>query len=460
MKARYGLFVLLIALMIGIGLVIIAWRNQPHLVSSSPESGAVNVPSAAQIHIEFSESMLRETITKRFTTEPTVQGTFSWDENTLTFTPDDSWPAGQDIRVKLAAGARASNWLAFPMGSYSWSYKTDVTTLVYLWPSNGPSDIYALDPKSGEIIQYTHGANVLDYIVSSDGSTIFFSASNAQGGADLYQLNRLQTLSSADKSYEFVKLLDCSSAQCRSPAVSQDGRYLAYEYLVPDPTGGLGPSQIWEMNLSNQKTIQVGAWEHETIQPGWSSTGWLAYYDRTTSTYEVVNPQNEASVHLANQTGQPGTWSPDGEFYLAPELTYAPAISQTETASSNLLRYSLNSSSSTNMSGESDVEDVEGIYSSDGKSIAFARKYLDASRWTLGRQIWIMNADGSGAHPITDEPDYNHYDLAWDLQSQTLAYVRFNEAKLSDPPELWMINVDGSDPLQLIIGGYSPQWIP
>jgi Tol biopolymer transport system component len=81
-------------------------------------------------------------------------------------------------------------------------------------------------------------------------------------------------------------------------------------------------------------------------------------------------------------------------------------------------------------------------------------------RWTFGRQIWIMNPDGTNTHPITDDPNYNHFDLAWSWDSQMLAYVRFNEAQLYELPELWMINADGSNPIQLIIGGYSPLWIP
>jgi Tol biopolymer transport system component len=107
-----------------------------------------------------------------------------------------------------------------------------------------------------------------------------------------------------------------------------------------------------------------------------------------------------------------------------------------------------------------DVEDAEAVYSPDGGSIALARKFLDAAQWSLGRQLWIMNSDGSNAHPITNEADYNHYDLAWSRDGLRLAYVRFDESKPANPPELWMINVDGSNPLQLVIGGYSPVWIP
>jgi Tol biopolymer transport system component len=106
------------------------------------------------------------------------------------------------------------------------------------------------------------------------------------------------------------------------------------------------------------------------------------------------------------------------------------------------------------------VEDTEAVYSPDGSSIAFARKYLDAARWSLGRQLWIMNSDGSNSHAITGEPDDNHYDLAWSRDGSALAYVSFNQAQLSTPPELWMVSVDGSEPTQLVIGGYSPIWIP
>ena len=43
------------------------------------------------------------------------------------------------------------------------------------------------------------------------------------------------------------------------------------------------------------------------------------------------------------------------------------------------------------------VEDVSPVFSPDGKWIAFARRYLDPLRWTPGRQVWLMRADGTEA---------------------------------------------------------------
>jgi Tol biopolymer transport system component len=163
---------------------------------------------------------------------------------------------------------------------------------------------------------------------------------------------------------------------------------------------------------------------------------------------------------LANQTGQPGDWIPGGEYYLAPEIFYYRAPNNTERGSSHLIRYSATKSQVQDLSNSMDVEDAEAVYSPDGDSIAFARKFLDEAHWSLGRQLWTMKSDASDAHAITDEADYNHYDLAWSRDGLKLAYVRFDETKPANPPELWMVNADGSNALQLVIGGYSPVWIP
>jgi Tol biopolymer transport system component len=400
------------------------------------------------------------TVNTRLKIEPAIKGSFSWDENSLTFTPDQSWPGGQQISLSLEAGARATSWLAFPMGGQSWSFKTREAAIAYLWPSYGSADIYSLDPVTGEIHQYTQGMGVLDYAISSDGMMFYFSANNSQGGADLYRIDRLETENLPSNSFQAEELLICGMAQCRNPAVSFDNHYLTYEYLLPTPKGGLGPAQIWLLSIPDLVALPVGHATHETVQPTWSTIGLLAYYDRTSSGYEVVNPLTQERVQLPNQTGQPGAWSPNGEYYLAPEISYFQSAGGNETGTSHLIRYRIQSNTSEDISGANDVEDVEAAYSPDGESIAFTRKFLDVERWSLGRQIWIMNADGSNPHAITDEADYNHYDLAWSRDGRMLAYVRFNQAKLSDPPELWMVNVDGSNLVQLVIGGYSPLWIP
>jgi len=460
MKIRYVVVAIVLGLIILIGMVAYAWVMRPKLIDEYPNEGAVDVPVTTQIRLVFSVPMNYGSVMSHLTIEPTQEGEYRWEENTLSFTPNQSWLSGGEVLVSLKEGVKAASWLAFPMQGESWSFTTNESDMAYLWPSDSPADIYALNPKTGAIHQFTHRMQVLEFTASNDGITIYFSAGNAQGGSDLYQIDLIEEANSSDNSYKPKKILDCGSAQCRSPAVSFDGINLAYEYLIPNPKGGLGPAQIWLLDLSDLNAIPIGQATHETVQPVWSSNGWLAFYDRTSQVYEVVNPKIDARVQLINQTGQPGNWSQDGELYLAPEIMYYPATGDTETGISHLFQYGIKAGTSGDLSKADNVEDVEGNYSPDGRSIAFARKYLDMERWSWGRQIWIMNPDGSNPHQITDEPNENHYDLAWSWDSQMLAYVRFDETKLYEPPELWMVNADGSNPIQLVIGGYSPLWIP
>lgn len=460
MKARTVIVVIAFILIAGGGLIIFAWNSKPQLMEVYPQAGASGIPTTTMIQLTFSRSMDTRSVRERLVIDPAITGTYTWEGNMLSFSPNQPWPGGREIQVSLEAGARGASWLSFPMDRFVGSFTTSEAALAYLWPSDGSANIYSLDPAYGSIHQYTRGMDVLDYSASNDGLEIYFSTRNAQGGADLYRINRFEADNIQDKAYIPEKLLLCGVAQCRSPEISVDGRYLAYEYLLPTLKGGLGPAQIWILSLPESNAIQISQPSHEAVQPGWSSTGLLAFYDRSSNGYEIVNPNTKEHWLLPNQTGQPGDWSVDGDYYLAPEISYTKSLGNYETGNSHLIRYRVEDDSSMDLSGENSVEDVEAIYSPDGGSIAFTRKYLNIDNWTLGRQVWVMNADGSNAHPITNEADYNHYDLAWSRDGAMLAYVRFNEAQLSDSPELWMVNKDGSNPVQLVIGGYSPIWIP
>ena len=460
MKLRAVLVGILCLVVVAAALTLYAWSSKPQLAAIYPAPGARSISAVAPIRLEFSRSMDHASVETRLKVNSANAGTYTWENNILIFSPDKLWAGGQEITVRLDEGARAATWLAFPMGAQNWAFSIRPEALAYLWPASGLADIYEIDPSTGSTYQYTHALNVLDYSTNRDGSVFYFSAGNSQGGADLYQLDRKKPASAPELTYQPEKVLDCGTNQCRNPVVAWDAATIAYEYLRPTVTGGLGYTQVWTLNLADGVTDPIGPAGHETVQPAWSSTGLLAFYDRTNNAYEIVNPATQEMTQVANQTGQPGAWSPDGKYYLAPEITYQPVNGGAEIGSSHLLRYQIPGTTSQDISGLGAVEDVEAAYSPGGGMVAFARKYLDAQHWSLGRQIWIMKSDGSDPHPITNESDTNHYDLAWSLDESKLAYVKFNQLQISEPPELWMINTDGTSPVQLMVGGYSPTWIP
>ena len=71
-----------------------------------------------------------------------------------------------------------------------------------------------------------------------------------------------------------------------------------------------------------------------------------------------------------------------------------------------------------------------------------------------------MDIEGGQISQLTDAVDYHHTSFVWHPAGNQLAYVRYNQAKLSDPPEIWLINKDGTNNLRLIINGFAPTWIP
>jgi Tol biopolymer transport system component len=72
----------------------------------------------------------------------------------------------------------------------------------------------------------------------------------------------------------------------------------------------------------------------------------------------------------------------------------------------------------------------------------------------------LINADGHNAHQITDDPDFNHADFVWHPSGEYLAFVRYKQTTIIEPPEIWVTQPDGNGVTRLMIGGYEPQWIP
>jgi Tol biopolymer transport system component len=106
------------------------------------------------------------------------------------------------------------------------------------------------------------------------------------------------------------------------------------------------------------------------------------------------------------------------------------------------------------------LEDLNPSFSPQGSYLAFSRKYLNPEDWTPGRDLWIMDMEENQEVQLTDEVDFHHSSFTWHPDGDKLVYVRYNQAKLSEPPEIWLINKDGSDKVRLIINGFAPTWIP
>jgi Tol biopolymer transport system component len=235
--------------------------------------------------------------------------------------------------------------------------------------------------------------------------------------------------------------------------LSPDGIHLAFELI---PQSGNLPPGVRVFDLEEETLINPGDEDDHLENPSWSSSGVLAYYNQSQKGYGFWNPATEENQFLPNETGGDGTWSPDGRFFVCSEIQFT---SQT-LAPRHLLLYNLEEETLQDLTRGRFLEDLNPSFAPQELVLAFSRKSLEPQNWSPGRQLWLMNILNSENTQLTDALDYHHSSFAWHPDGAQLAYVRYNQAALSEPPEIWLIKTDGSDNLRLIINGFAPSWIP
>lgn len=479
MRRRKTLRLFLLAaalLLLGLGGAL-AWGT-PRLVAVSPADGAVDVPPGATLELTFSRPMQPDSVIGRLSLEPAVAGSYAWQGARLIFTPERPWPAGATVQVKLAAGALAGRFPALPLlRGYAGTFTVRQPRLAFLYPANGPANIFVHNPLTGEIAPLTNVfSGVLDFDVSPDGAAIYYSARNAQDGSDLYRLS----LSRQDQAQDgrptpvFTppqSVLSCPQAQCRGVRLSPRGDFLAFERTPLAAAGVPALTQVYLLPLiGGGEPFLAGDPAHQTLQPAWSSNGLLAFYDQAAAEFVVVEPMagGEARVRarFANQTGQPGDWQPGGAAFAAAEIFFldpqAPSALQNleRLADSHLLLYPLDGGQPRDLTAAEGIEDAAPAFSPDGAYLAFARKYLNVRQWSPGRQLWVLRLSDGQALQLTNDPVYNHYDFAWSPGGERLAFARFDQSALTEPPQVWTIDPQTGRATQILSGGYAPRWIP
>jgi WD40 repeat protein len=469
MRSRKIILVISIALLSLLTTAVALYRrNIPRLVQIYPTETDGNVPAGTSLKLVFSNPVDPESIQTHLSTEPAMAGVFDVEGANVTFTPDGPWESGGTVTVTLETGFRSAIWPRLPtFQDQVWSFHISRPLLAYLYPSDGLAELYTVDLQNGDVRQLTDSpGGVIDFTVNTAGTRIYYSTDQGGGGTTIYELDRA--------ALESKVLLRCTQALCRYLEVSPDERFLAYEQTMLGNPGQTNTPQVMllplEQNEGSGKEKRGQPYPaadptHRTQQPLWSPTGLLSYYDHDRAAFVVDDVEKGEAIHFPSQTGIPGAWHPSGQYYIFPEI-YSNEIASPELSaelgaisSSHLLQYSLDGTFK-DLTGVDEVEDASPAFSPDGGYLAFGRKYLDTISWTPGRQLWIMDTNNQESLAITDEPEENHYDFAWSPDGSLLAFARFNKNQLTAPPEVWLINTEGTYRNQIVSGGYAPSWIP
>ncbi|MBI3362823.1 MAG: PD40 domain-containing protein [Chloroflexi bacterium] len=406
---------------------------------------------------------------------PATQGVFSASGSVARFVPRSAWTRGAAIEVSLDGGSRSARGLPM-LGGMTWRFTIGAPRIAYLAQVSGPANVWAIPFDGGDSAQITREPRgVLDFAPSPDGTRLAYSASREDGGADLKMVN-------ADGSGA-SDLLACPGDLCRATQWSRDATRIAFERRSLTSAATVGEPHVWLLNLESGKATALPPEIDATSAPRWSPDGSrLAYYDSTGQTIVVSHAAAGESTLIADTSGEMGAWSPDAASLIFPDIVIGadqPGIAPTQipgptatpiseatnnpnapTFYSHLVRVDLASRARQELSSEPLVEDAAASTAPDGGWIAFGRKYLDAPRWTPGRQLWLMRPDGSNAHPLTADGDYQHSAFVWSPDGRRLVFTRFNLATPGSPTEIWTISTDGNDARKLVDGGYLPAWLP
>jgi hypothetical protein len=426
----------------------------PRVVSVTPVNNTKDVDPREPLQIRFSQPMQADSVASQLTITPAVKGETTWVGRTLVFTPAEPWPEGKTVQIHLNAGSRS--WLGLWMFLPSdWNFTIRHSWLLFLLDSQGKPDLYLMDPvaeKMDLLVTTPHG--VVDFSVNPAEPRVIYTATNSAGGSDIFTL-RLDTRQSS-------LVVSCQAALCSSPRVAPDGKVMAY--LRKDRSISQA-AQIWVRPLTanvDQPGKQVTSSQQDPHYLDWSPSGLLSFYDTNRQGFVLMNGDGVEEGFIADATGEPGSWSEQG--YVLPDILYRdnsvgnPA--NIPGYSSHLFLYSLTTKLKTDLTNNDTVEDLNPVVSPDHQRLAFARRYLDAAHWTPGRQLWVMNSDGLNSHPLTNDPMYNHTGIAWSPDSERLAYIRFNTANLNEQLELWLTSATTGISSKVVVGGYSPQWVP
>jgi len=444
-RVLLGIFILIIIL--GISLLLVTPRVSVH----QPNSEQGEIPSSSPLLITFTKPMELDSVVSHLGTDPSRDGSFEQRGNTVVFTPDIPWTSSDVVTVTIRAGARSTFGLPL-LRTLTWKFYVPETRLAYLWPFEPPSDIYILEPHSGKVIRLTEfKKGVNDFDGSLDGRMIYFSADNDRGGSNIYSLDLLNK--------QIVRILECGQVHCIRALVSPDNRFLAFQRA--DSAGSSeNISTLWLMNLLNKDSYMVSEEGEGVDDFGWHPKGKLVYFIRDRNLIRLVDPDSTERQEFEIDSESLGVWSPDGTLYLTTSLIPVETKDVEAAISSHLILYNLLSQQPTDLTVRMNLEDATPAFSPNGDWIAFGRKYLDASDWTPGRQLWLIKTDGSNCHALTNEPDLHHVNITWSPDGKHIAFMCFNQVKITASPEVWMMDVDSESPVRLVINAYAPQWIP
>lgn len=327
--------------------------------------------------------------------------------------------------------------------------------LLFLAPDEqGVVQIFAADPLQGRGIDaaqtgtlLTSGnRSVLDFAVAPSGEWIVFTAAAADGSHDLFLYNVGQRSTTL--------LLECEAVSCTQPVWFPDETQLVYERRALATTQEPpGLARLFWVDLDGQTTSVFEEGTRFGLGAAFSPDGrWLAMVVPEKEEIFVINLSTGRSITTSSSSGERPVWGgPEGLYFS--ELDF-----QGERLAVHLFFLDVSTAEIVDLSGDQAVvNDGSPNWFAPENQLAFARK---AARTASGRQVWIMEGDGSNQQPLTDAFEFNNGRPVWSPDGRFIAVQRFALEESFAEPSIWVIDVATNDTWQLSKPGTLPGWLP
>ncbi len=337
--------------------------------------------------------------------------------------------------------------------------RADAAGIQNLW-------IASLDnPESAEQVTFSR-FGIFDYAPGPDGRYIAYTERNFESGnADVYLLDL--------RSNEVEQITNCiaQDADCTGPVWHPDGNTIAYQRVDLNSDLGMpsSPNRVWLLDIAVRPTTTrplVDDSQAIGYSPMFSPDGGhLAYFDPTNRGIILYNfdlPPEDALFFVPSDSGEIGAFSPDGQ-----RMIYTEILTGGEFVRASLQIADLGTQATNVLTSAQEGTDDQGpAWSPDGDFIAMQRKYLDNERFTVGHQVYLIDARDGDVSPLIVDERYNHGSLSWSPDGDALLMGRFAMLDENLQPsgtgalEVWTYTRDTRELVQITDDGYLPAWVP
>ncbi|MBI2264198.1 MAG: PD40 domain-containing protein [Armatimonadetes bacterium] len=216
------------------------------------------------------------------------------------------------------------------------------------------------------------------------------------------------------------------------------------------------------MQLQSTVQASLAKAQAENYMPHWSPDGSkLSYISNRDGKFQIYvmdrDGENQQRVTDGARHCFYPDWSPDGEKIVYQALD--PVDNDYDIFTSSV------DGTETRQLTDNKVDDEQPVWSPDGKKILYQSE-VDDGEWGGPEELWTINPDGTENMQLTRTPEAYEYQAVWSPDSSKIAFVSTRDTQPGDmynQYEVYVMNGDGSDQRRLTQGpdsSYNPAWSP